>query len=131
MGQGHATATAKGLPRRSLDRAVVTTESGALIIDDCINVLGTIPDCTFDLVVTSPPYDGQSKYGNGERYERDWYKDTFLAVSKDILRTLKPHGSFVLNYRSKRHGDERGILQYELIFWLREQGFLFCEDFVW
>jgi len=121
----------KTVPRPSVDRAVVTTDSGALIIDDCLNVLDTIPDCTFDLVVTSPPYDGQSKYGNGERYERDWYEQTFLRVSKEILRTLKPHGSFVLNYRSKRHGNERGTLQYELIFWLRQQGFLFCEDFVW
>jgi site-specific DNA-methyltransferase (adenine-specific)/site-specific DNA-methyltransferase (cytosine-N4-specific) len=47
------------------------------------------------------------------------------------LRTLKPQGSFVLNYRSKRHGNERGTLQYELVFWLRDQGFVFCEDFVW
>ncbi|MEK6609132.1 MAG: site-specific DNA-methyltransferase [Myxococcota bacterium] len=90
-----------------------------------------MPDNTFDLVVTSPPYDGQPKYGDGERYERDWYEGFFLDVSAEILRTLKPHGSLVLNYRSKRHGDERGTLQYELIFWLRKQGFLFCEDFIW
>lgn len=107
------------------------TELGALVTDDCLKVLASVPDETFDLVVTSPPYDGQSKYGNGERYERDWYKETFLKVTGEIRRTLKPNGSFVLNYRSKRHGDERGTLQYELIFWLREQGFLFCEDFVW
>lgn len=114
-----------------VDHASVRTKLGALVIDDCLNVLSTVPDGTFDLVITSPPYDGQPKYGNGERYERDWYKGTFLQVSAEILRTLKPNGSFVLNYRSKRHGDERGTLQYELIFWLREQGFLFCEDFVW
>jgi len=94
-------------------------------------VLRATPDNTFDVVITSPPYDGQSKYGNGERYERDWYRETFLAVTAELLRTLKPHGSLILNYRSKRHGDERGTLQYELIFWLRDQGFLFCEDFVW
>jgi DNA modification methylase len=86
---------------------------------------------SFDLIITSPPYDGQSKYGKGERYEREWYRDSFLKVTVELFRTLKPHGSFVLNYRSKRHGDERGTLQYELVFWLREQGFLFAEDFVW
>ncbi len=104
---------------------------GQLVVDDCLNVLRGTPDNTFDLIMTSPPYDGQSKYGNGERYERDWYRDTFLAVTAELRRTLKPNGSFILNYRSRRHGDERGTLQYELIFWLREQGFLFCEDFVW
>jgi site-specific DNA-methyltransferase (adenine-specific) len=94
-------------------------------------VLKGLPSNSVDLVITSPPYDGQSKYGNGEKYERDWYEIFFLSVTSEVLRVLKPTGSFVLNYRSKRRGNERGILQYELIFWLREQGFLFCEDFVW
>ncbi len=111
--------------------AAFQTERGALLIDDCLATLKRVPDETFDLVITSPPYDGQPKYGNGEKYEREWYADTFRQVSAEVLRTLKPHGSFVLNYRSKRHGDERGTLQYELVFWLREQGFLFAEDFVW
>ena len=111
--------------------ASLATDLGVLVLDDCLNVLRQVPDDTFDLVITSPPYDGQPKYGNGERYERDWYKDTFMKVTAEILRTLKPQGSFVLNYRSKRQGNERGMLQYELVFWLREQGFLFCEDFVW
>jgi DNA modification methylase len=102
-----------------------------LFVGDCLQTLRALPDASVDLVVTSPPYDGQSKYGNGEKYERDWYAGFFLQVTAEIHRVLKPHGSFVLNYRSKRHGDERGTLQYELVFWLREQGFLFCEDFVW
>ena len=111
--------------------AAYSTDLGALVIADCLSILAQLPDETLDLVVTSPPYDGQPKYGNGERYGRGWYEDFFLKVTGEILRTLKPHGSFVLNYRSKRHGDERGTLQYELVFRLREQGFLFCEDFVW
>lgn len=108
-----------------------TTDLGVLLVRDCLTTLRSLPAYSVDLVVTSPPYDGQSKYGNGERYEREWYQDFFLKVTAEVRRVLKPHGSFVLNYRSKRHGDERGTLQYELIFWLREQGFLFCEDFVW
>ena len=107
------------------------TGFGRAVVGDCLALLENTPDSTFDLVVTSPPYDGQSKYGNGEKYQRDWYEKFFLRVTQEILRTLKPHGSFVLNYRSKRHGDERGTLQYELVFWLRQQGFLFCEDFIW
>jgi DNA modification methylase len=111
--------------------AAYSTGLGSLVIGDCLSILSQLPDESMDLVVTSPPYDGQPKYGNGERYERDWYEGFFLKVTAEVLRTLKPHGSFVLNYRSKRHGDERGTLQYELVFRLREQGFLFCEDFVW
>jgi DNA modification methylase len=107
------------------------TKLGAAHVADCLAYLKTQPPDSIDFVITSPPYDGQPKYGNGEKYERDWYEGFFLQVTNEILRVLKPHGSFVLNYRSKRHGSERGTLQYELVFWLREQGFLFCEDFVW
>ena len=122
----------RGIPGSGIElSAAHSTSLGALVVADCLSILAQIPDNAFDLVVTSPPYDGQPKYGNNERYERDWYEGFFLKVTKEILRTLKPHGSFVLNYRSKRHGDERGTLQYELVFRLREQGFLFCEDFVW
>jgi len=119
------------LPDSIRSLASFSTELGALVIDDCLNVLTQVPDETFDLVVTSPPYDGQPRYGNGEKYERDWYEDTFLKVTGEILRTLKPHGSFVLNYRSKRQAGQRGTLQYELVMWLIDQGFLFAEDFVW
>jgi site-specific DNA-methyltransferase (adenine-specific) len=111
--------------------AAVETDLGALYVADCLDVLARLPDESIDLVVTSPPYDRQPKYGNGESYLRSWYSGTFLKVTAEILRVLRPHGSLVLNYRSRRHGDERGVLQYELVFWLREQGFLLAEDFIW
>lgn len=126
-----APTAARGIPSSVLTSAACRTELGALIVGDCLSCLACIPDNTFDLVITSPPYDGQPKYDNGQRYERDWYETVFLDVAREVLRTLKPHGSFVLNYRSKRRGAERGTLQYELVFWLQQQGFLFCEDFVW
>jgi DNA modification methylase len=107
------------------------TDLGALYVCDCLDLLRELPDDSVDLVITSPPYDRQPKYGNGERYRVDWYHGFFLSVTAEILRILTPRGSFVLNYRSKRHGDERGILQYELVLLLRGQGFLFAEDFIW
>jgi site-specific DNA-methyltransferase (adenine-specific) len=109
----------------------LVTGLGACIVADCLEVLRQVPDGSLDLVVTSPPYDRQGKYRDGRRYPREWYEGTFLEVTAEVLRALQPRGSFVLNYRSKRQGSERGTLQYELVFWLREQGFLFCEDFVW
>jgi DNA modification methylase len=107
------------------------TALGSLQIGDCLAILRQLDDESVDLVITSPPYDRQGKYRDGQSYERGWYEDFFLKVTGEIHRVLQPHGSFVLNYRSKRHGDERGLLQYELVFWLREQGFLFAEDFIW
>lgn len=108
------------------------TGLGTLVVGDCLDLLRSLDSNSVNLVITSPPYDRQPKYGNGERYGRDWYESFFMEVTAEVLRVLSPTGSFVLNYRSKRTGQgERGTLQYELIFWLREQGFLFAEDFVW
>jgi DNA modification methylase len=112
-------------------RPAYANDLGALFVADCLPVIRRLPDESLDLVITSPPYDGQPKYQDAEKYERAWYEGFFLDVTKALLPKLKPHGSFVLNYRSRRRGDERGVLQYELVFWLRDQGYLFCEDFVW
>lgn len=120
----------ENLPASLVEQARFSTDLGALFVDDCLAVLRQIPENTLDLVITSPPYDGQPRYGNGEKYERSWYEDTFLKITAEVLRALRPDGSFVLNYRSKRQNGERGTLQYELVLWLKDQGFRFCEDFV-
>jgi len=117
--------------RRVTLRPFFATDLGELWVADCLTTLRGLPSNSVDLVITSPPYDGQPKYGNGESYDREWYRGFFLDVTAEVHRVLKPSGSFVLNYRSRRQGNERGLIQYELIFWLRDQGFLFCEDFVW
>jgi len=110
---------------------VYRTDLGVLVIGNCLDTLRQIPPDSIDLVITSPPYDRQPKYGDGERYERDWYEGFFAEVTTEILRALTPTGSFILNYRSKRYGSERGTLQYELVFMLRNQGFRFAEDYIW
>ncbi len=120
---------------QALARALGTpnhaTELGCLYAADCLDVLAALPTESIDLVVTSPPYDRQAKYRDGERYQRTWYETTFLDITREILRVLRPTGQFVLNYRSKKEGVERSLLQYEIVGWLRDQGFLFVEDHVW
>ncbi len=49
------------------------TDLGQLYITDCVTLLAALPDASVD-VITSPPYDGQPRYGDGERYDREWYK---------------------------------------------------------
>jgi site-specific DNA-methyltransferase (adenine-specific) len=118
-------------PLELRDIAEVSTKLGVVIVDDCMRVLEHVPNNSVDLVITSPPYERHAKYNNGEKYERKWYEEAFLPVTEEIHRILQPRGSLVLNYRSRRYENERGTMQYELIGWLREQGFLFAEDFVW
>jgi adenine-specific DNA-methyltransferase len=58
---------------------------------DCLEFLKTIPDGTFQLVVTSPPYN------LGKEYERRIHLDDYVEqqrrVIRECVRALKPAGS--------------------------------------
>ena len=65
---------------------------------DCLEALRLLPDNSVDLIVTSPPYADQrsSTYG-GIKPEK--YVEWFLPISKELLRVLKPDGTFILNIK--------------------------------
>lgn len=97
---------------------------------DCLGVLQSYPDNFFDLIVTSPPYaDSRAKTYGGIKPEK--YVDWFLSRSAQFLRVLKPTGTFVLNIKEKVTDGERNTYVIELILALREQGWLWTEEFVW
>ncbi|MCW5908293.1 MAG: site-specific DNA-methyltransferase [Chitinophagales bacterium] len=83
-----------------------------------------------DLIFTSPPYADQRKntYG-GVRV--DEYVEWFLPISKELLRVLKPTGTFVLNIKEKVVDGERSTYVMELILEMRKQGWLWTEEFIW
>lgn len=105
--------------------------SGEVIVDSCFRVLPGMKADSVDLVMTSPPYDNQSRYNTSEEYPKSWFDGPFLSCCADILRILKPTGSFVLNYRSKRGEVGRGTIQFELVSWMIDLGFIFADDYVW
>ena len=97
---------------------------------DCKEVLGTIADASIDLIVTSPPYaDRRSKTYGGIR--PDDYVDWFLPRSAEFYRVLKPTGSFILNIKEKAENGERHTYVIELILALRQQGWLWTEEYIW
>ena len=57
--------------------ATFQVDAGGVLIGNCLDVLRRAPDSSVDLVITSPPYDGQPKYGDGEKYDRAWYEGLF------------------------------------------------------
>lgn len=101
-----------------------------VILGDCEEILNDIPDNTFDLIFTSPPYADQrvSTYGG---VKPDEYVDWFLPKSEQMLRTLKPTGTFILNIKEKVVDGERHTYVLHLIEAMREQGWLWTEEFIW
>ena len=80
--------------------------------------------------MTSPPYaDNRKKTYGGIRTDK--YVDWFLPISKELLRVLKPEGSFVLNIKERTVNGERGTYVLELILEMKKQGWLWTEEYVW
>ncbi len=99
-------------------------------IGDCIKVLKDIQDNTVDLIFTSPPYADQRKNTYGG-IKPDEYVEWFLPISKELLRVLKPSGTFILNIKEKVVGGQRSTYVMELILEMKKQGWMWTEEFIW
>ncbi len=101
-----------------------------IFLGDSKEILKTIPDNSVDLIITSPPYADQRKnsYGGIKHNE---YVNWFLPISEQLLRVLKPTGTFILNIKEKVVNGERSTYVMELIIEMRKQGWLWTEEFIW
>ena len=101
-----------------------------LIHGDCASELKKLEDNSIDLIFTSPPYADQRKNTYGGIHP-DRYVEWFLPISKELLRVLKPTGTFILNIKERVVNGERHTYVMELILEMRKQGWLWTEEFVW
>lgn len=101
-----------------------------IILGDCLEVLKTLEDNTIDLIFTSPPYADQRKSTYGGIHP-DQYVEWFLPIAQELLRVLRPTGTFVLNIKEKVVDGERHTYVLELIMAMRKQGWLWTEEFMW
>ncbi|MCY4577176.1 MAG: site-specific DNA-methyltransferase [Candidatus Kaiserbacteria bacterium] len=101
-----------------------------VILGNCLDVLKKMPDDSIDLIVTSPPYADQRKSTYGGIHP-DKYAEWFLPITAELLRTLNPKGTFVLNIKEKAINGERHTYVMEMIIAMRKQGWLWTEEFIW
>jgi len=101
-----------------------------IILGNCKEVLKTLGDNSIDLIVTSPPYADRRKNTYGG-IKPDKYVEWFLPISEQLLRVLKPTGTFILNIKEKTENGERNTYVIEIILALRKQGWLWTEEFIW
>ncbi len=115
-----------------MEKIKLTSQSGSIELHhgDSLEVLKSFPNNCIDLIVTSPPYSDQRKTTYGGVHP-DKYVEWFLPISKELLRVLKPTGSFILNIKEKVYEGERHTYVIELILALRNQGWLWTEEYMW
>ena len=101
-----------------------------ILVGDCEEVIKTWPENSIDLIFTSPPYANQrsNTYGG---VKPDEYVDWFLPKTEQFLRVLKPTGTFILNIKERVVNGERHTYVIDLILMMREQGWLWTEEFMW
>src|SRR3990172_858219 len=101
-----------------------------LIHGDCAEELKKIDENSIDLIVTSPPYADQRKNTYGGIHPGK-YVEWFLPISGELLRILKPTGTFILNIKERVVNGERHTYVIELILEMRNQGWLWTEEYMW
>lgn len=97
---------------------------------DCLNLCDVLPDESIDLIMTSPPYADNRSHTYGGVKPND-YVSWFLPRSEQFFRVLKKDGSFILNIKEKVVSGERHTYVIELILALKEQGWLWTEEYLW
>jgi DNA modification methylase len=112
------------------DKPTVATFRDGIIRGDCRTILQSVPSDCVDLIVTSPPYAEKRKKTYGG-ISADEYVDWFLPITQELLRVLKPSGSFVLNIKEPVANGERHAYVIELILGMRKQGWLWTEEYIW
>ena len=101
-----------------------------IILGDSKEALKHLPDNSVDLIFTSPPYADQRKSTYGGIHP-DKYVEWFLPISEELLRVLKPKGTFILNIKEKVVEGERSTYVMELNLEMKKQGWLWTEEFIW
>jgi len=111
---------------KEIDKSLLEVRPG-----NCLDVLPQIESSSVDLIITSPPYAEQraDKYNSIKESE---YVDWFIPLGKELLRVLKPTGSFLLNIKAHCGKGERSLYVYELVIALKKAcGFKFIDEYVW
>ena len=72
-----------------------------ILLGDCLETLKTLPDCSVQTCVTSPPYYGLRDYGVsgqiGLEQSPEEYIQRLVSVFREVRRVLKPDGTAWIN----------------------------------
>ncbi len=109
---------------------LVPNWSDRIVTGDCLTVLQDMPANFVDLIVTSPPYAQRRKQTYGG-VDPDKYVDWILPITEQLLRVMKPEGTFILNIKEKAVMGERHTYVLETILGMKRQGWLWTEEFIW
>jgi DNA modification methylase len=113
--------------------AYYSTRLGAAYLGDAHAHLAKLPDCSVNLIMTSPPFALRRKkeYGN---VDAEKYVEWFLPFGHEFKRVLAENGSLVVDIGGAWNIGlpTRALYQYRLLLALCDQvGLHLAQDFFW
>jgi len=106
------------------------THKPVLFLGNAVDQLKKVPANSVDLIITSPPY-ADKREKNYPTIKASEYVDWFMPIAKQLKRVLKPTGTFILNIKERVANGERSTYVMELIIRMRQEGWLWTEEFIW
>ena len=110
-----------------------TTRRGAAYRGDALDLLRAMPDESVNLVITSPPYALEFKKEHGNE-PQNTFVEWFLPFAREVLRVLRPDGSFVVNVGGawQKGHPVRSLYHFRLLLELVDTvGFFLAQEIYW
>lgn len=85
-----------------------------ILCGDNLKLIQQLPDCSIQLVITSPPYFQQRDYGSGMGNEKDVneYIEILLCLFRECVRVLTDDGNIVFNIGDKYQNSNLLLVPY-------------------
>ena len=95
-----------------------------ILCGDNLELIQKLPDCSIQLVITSPPYFQQRDYGGGmgNETEVNEYIDKLLCLFQACVRVVKNEGSIVFNIGDKYMDSNLLLVPYRFALAATETG---------
>lgn len=111
---------------------------GKVIQGDIREVIHTLPNDFFQVIVTSPPYFGHRNYSGsnnqneiGQESEPSNYIENLVQIFKDLRQKLKPDGLLWLNLGDTYRGKALLGIPWRAALALQDEGWILRSDVIW
>lgn len=105
-----------------------------ILCGDNLELIQQLPNCSVQLVITSPPYFQQRDYGGGMGNEAclEEYLESLLSLFRECVRVVKDDGSLVFNLGDKYEDSSLLLVPYRFAIGATETGLVkLVNDVTW
>ena len=102
-------------------------KNGTFVLGDCLEVMKTIPDNYFDMIITSPPYDNLRNYTN----DLEWTFESFEKIAKELFRVCKEGASLVWIVNDEKIKGCESLTSFKQCIEFVDIGFNLNDTMIW